>query len=1033
MNTQRSFRARLLLSSGLAFFALTTPSVAQEAQDNPTVSVTQGDDAEAEPDAIVVTGTRLRVPNLESTAPITTVNKDFIDQRNFINVADALNTLPQVRGSVTPDGDNAGFGQGVNFLNLYGLGSNRTLTLINGRRVVSSNAPTLFSAGAPGIQVDLNILPAALIESVDVLSTEGAPVYGSDAIAGVVNVNLIDDYEGLDLIATSSITEEGDGFQFRIEGVYGSKFADGRGHIQVSSFYTETNGVLENQRQLFRDNVETEPNTISFNRVNPNLPFDTGPDDGVPAQVLFSDVTLFPLSNTGVIIGGPLGVSTGPNGSQSGDTGFQFDTAGNLVPFAVGQRPVDPATGLPTGIRGIGGDGFQFSDFGQLTSDLRRFGANLFLNYDVTDTINVFVEGQYYDARADELVDQPTFNSTLFGGASSALTFSADNPLLNDQARGVLAEAGVEQFTISRANVGFADLTGATETEFLRGVIGARGEFELFGQSDWRWEASFTYGQSEVNDFNQNINQQNFTNAINVTTDDAGNVICDVNPANPVQAGFTPVADSRCVPLNFFGLQASPEALDYVIAETRSRSVLEQTVANVNFGGTLFELNENPVVANIGYEHRREAGSFTPDEFLQAGLGRSVAIPPIDGSFSLNEVFGEVLAQLITPSNDAFIHRLQVQASGRYVDNSLTGGFFSWSAGGQLAPIEDITFRGSFTRSFRAPSLTELFLPQANAFDTVPDLCFAANITAGPNPEARERNCNAFLAAFPNIERPQQANNATVPILTGGNLDLENEQSDSWTIGAILQPRFLSGFTATVDYVNISISDPIANFTVDDINSACFDNDDFDTSDPANGNAFCSRIQRGTNGEVVSDPNNPGVLTGFGNGVGIDLEVIQAGMNYQTGLEGIGIPGTLALSGNLTVTLRRVEDLTGVAPAREDGELEDPQFAGLLSANYINDNWGFGTVIDYTGEQLFSRFAREPDTREFDQLDDFVTVDLNAFFETEDNFRFNFVVQNLFDRRCQRSFGFCIAASIPGARGGDAFGRTFSVSARKSF
>jgi outer membrane receptor protein involved in Fe transport len=1005
---------------------VSTPAMAQEAPADEEIVDEDEDD-----NVIRVTGTRIQLPNLEPFEPTTSIDQSYISDRNFINVADALNDLPQIRGSVTPDGAQAGFGQGVNFINNFGLGSNRTLTLVNGRRVVSSNVPNPFSAGGPGVQVDLNIIPAALVKRIDNVSTAGAPIYGSDAIAGTINVILDDEYEGLSLIGTSSISERGDNFTYRLEGVYGTEFADGRGHIQISSFYTETEGVLQNQRQFFRDNVEFEPNTTPGFRVDPTVALDTGPDDGVPAQVLFNSANLFPLSNGGVIFGGPLGVTTagGALNGLSGDGAFAFDPAtGNLVPFTVGVRPLLATGGdAATGLRAFGGDGFQFVDFGQLTSDLRRFGANIFANYDITDNINVFTELQYYDARADELTQQPTFNSPFFGGASSALTFQSDNPFLNDQARGVLANAGVDSFTVSRANVGIADLTGFTETEFLRGVLGARGDFQLF-TNDWNWEASFTYGQSTIRDFRQDINAQNFINATNITTDAAGNIVCDPDPETTAQAGQNPVADPRCVPFNFFGNINTPEAIAYVVNDNLNVSVLEQVVFNANVGGTLFELNSNPVAVNIGYEHRDERGTFSPSEFTEQGLGRAVAIPGITGNFNLDEVFGELIVPLVSPDNDFFIHKADIYARGRYVDNTVNGGFFAWAAGGSIAPVEDITFRGNFTRSFRAPAISELFAPQGQAFAAIPDLCFAAAITAGPNPEARERNCNAFLAAFPNISRPQLASQATVPIFNGGNPNLLNEEAESYSVGAIIRPRWIPNLSITVDYINIAITNPIGNLGAAAINAACFDNDNFNLDDPANGNQFCSLIQRDANGEVVADPDNPGVLTGQVNGNATDYEGINGELLYATSLENLGLDGNLSIRGLLNVTLRRLIDFTGVAPARSDGEVGDPQFAGQLAANYSNDNWGVGTVINYTGEQLISRFSRTPDTRQFDQLDDFVTVDMNVFFATQDDFRFNFVVSNLFDRQCQDINGFCIPASID-----DVFGRTFSVSVIKNF
>lgn len=1045
-------RDALFVTAGVAALVVAMPAMAQSTQEEEKVDVTSSDAEEtSEAKSIMVTGSRIRNPNLTGFAPTTTIDREFIDQRNFINVADAINTLPQIRGSVTPNGGQAAFGQGVNFINNFGLGSNRTLTLINGRRVVSSNPPSLFGPGAAGTQVDANIIPTALVKAVDIASAEGAPVYGSDAIAGTINYILDDKYEGLSLNATSGIYEEGDGHSFRFEGVYGTKFAGGRGHMQLSAFYTYTDGILESQRRDLTNELSVQNNLTEVGRIAPGVGFDTGATDGNPATVVFRGLGLFPLSNTGVLFSptavpgapgfNPIGVTTAttrPTGVAGPGQAFQFDAAGNLVPFNVGTRirALINNVATPSGNNAIFGDGFRFSDFGQLTSDLRRFGANLFANYDVTDKINVFVEAQYFDSRADELVQQPTFNTPLFGGASGALTFNINNPFLSPQARGVLQGAGVTSFTVSRANVGFADLTGFAETEFMRGVIGARGDFKLFN-NDWNWETSFNYGKSNITDFRQDINVQNFVNATNVARDATGQIVCaaTLGPvATPAQTPNNatgvpaPIFDAACRPFNFFGNQASAAALDYVTSDNVTETNLEQIVFNANLGGTLFKFNNNDVSVNGGYEFRREKGSFIPSEFEQLGRGRGAAVTPITGEYTLNEVFGEVLVPLISPENDMLFDSAIIYGRGRYVDNTVNGGFFSWAAGGSFAPIQDIEFRGNFTRSFRAPALTELFLPQANAFGFVPDLCMPGAITGGANPAARQRNCQAFLARFPGVQRPQLAAQASVPIIVGGNPNLQNEQADSYSVGGIFRPRFLRNFSLTVDYINIAISNPIAQLTTAQINTGCFDNDNFNTADPANGNQFCSLIRRTAAGEVVNDPSNPGVLTGFQNGNRIDYEGIQSAMLYATSLDGIGLPGTLNFRGDLTVVLRRQVDITGVAPARSDAVIGDPTWAGQFTVNYNNKNWGIGTVFQYVGEQLFSRFDRNPDARQFDKLNAFVTTDLNLFYRTDDNFRFNFAVRNLFDRRCQEIGGFCIPASR-----NDVFGRQFTVNVTKEF
>ncbi|MBX7496703.1 TonB-dependent receptor [Qipengyuania sp. 6B39] len=233
----------------------------------------------------------------------------------------------------------------------------------------------------------------------------------------------------------------------------------------------------------------------------------------------------------------------------------------------------------------------------------------------------------------------------------------------------------------------------------------------------------------------------------------------------------------------------------------------------------------------------------------------------------------------------------------------------------------------------------------------------------------------------------------------------------------ILRPRFLPRFALTVEYINIDIAQPIVNLGVADIVSACFDNDNFNTADPANGNEFCSQIQRvaaGTlgpdprdpnapnidiGGFVVNDPANPGVATGFINGQQIKFEGIQSTLSYTLPEGFLGIPGTFSLGGDLLYVKQRLDNETGVAATRSDGEIGDPEFSGQFRVRYNADSWGASTFINYTGEQLFDRDNRGIEFREIDEYDDFVTVNASVFFDVADMFRFTFAVTNLFDRQ----------------------------------
>lgn len=985
--------------------------------------------AVTEDKAIVVTGSRIKLPNLSSAEPIVSVQAKYIEDRGLTNVADALNEIPGFRGSVTPNGAQGSFGQGVNFINSFGIGSNRTLTLLNGRRVVSSNVTSVFNNASQGTQVDLNTIPTILVDRIDRVSIGGAPIYGSDAIAGTVNIILKRKFEGLKATLTSGITAQGDNSRLNAQVAGGMSFGGGRGNITGAVGYERVDGMVGNSREFFRNNLGnlTNPTTAqaatfgpagrtpaSDGRINPNIGFNDSTTDGFPGSILVRGVTIPSLTRGGLITTG------------SGAYNFMFDPGGNIVPFTRGTLYGGAITSAAA--RASGGNGFTFNDFIQLTSDIERINANLFVDYELTDNIRFFAEGMYFRGQGDELVQQPTFNSTLFGGASGALTFQASNPLLTSQARTFLAANGYSTFRLSRANVDLSDNTGYSKNDLYRGVAGFDGDFEMGGRN-YNFEISTNYGRNDFKDFGQAIHQQHFVNAINVANV-GGQIVCTTTQ-NVTGTPTAPIADAACIPLSLFGEgKPSQAALDYILVDTLAQSRLEQWVINANFGGSPFDLFGNPVGFNIGYEHRLEKAQFTPDPFLQAGLGRSVAIAPTGGQYNLDEVFGEVLVPLITPQNDFFLSKVEVFGRIRYVDNTVNGGFTAWAAGGSIAPIEDIELRGNFTRSFRAPAITELFAPVTNTFTTVPDLCSTANRNAGPVPTVRAANCAAFLAVFPTAT-PLAAALATVPGQSGGNKNLLNEQADSYTFGAILRPRFVPGLSLSVDYLNIKLTQPISSLTVASIVSSCFDNTTFNTADPANGNAFCSMIRRDSTGQVVVDAANPAVFSGFVNGKQIKFSGIQAVLDYTTKLDGIGIKGTLDVGGDLFYVENRLNDITGVAPAQSHGIVGDSQFSGQFRLAYSNTVWGFTTNVNYVGEQLISRFNRggsPNDTREFDEYDDYVTVDASLQFKTKNDFRLTLSVTNLLNRIGQKYYGFYIPGAI-----NDAFGRRFAISASKTF
>ncbi len=559
----------------------------------------------------------------------------------------------------------------------------------------------------------------------------------------------------------------------------------------------------------------------------------------------------------------------------------------------------------------------------------------------------------------------------------------------------------------------------------------------------FNYEAYANYGRSHLDDYAQSLNQQNFVNAVNVTTNAAGQIVCNPTPTVNATPGYTPIADAACVPLNLFGSGApSAAARAYIIQNTHTISLLQQKDAVANFGGSPFSLFGNDYSFNVGYEHREEDGSFTPDTFQQAGLGRSVAIAATSGKYNVDEEFGEILLPLLAPTNRVpLLNLVEIDASVRHVDNTVNGGFVAWSGGGRWKPIPDITLRADYTRSFRAPAITELFLPRSSSFTTVPDLCAPGTISAGAAPAIRARNCAAFLASYPNAT-PLDAASATVPAVSGGNPTLKNEVSYSYTFGGVINPRFLRRFSLSADYINVVIRNPITNLTVTQIASACFDNPNFNLADPANGNTFCSQIRRyapgqggaaanggDRGGQVVVDAANPGVSSGYVNGNRIAFSGIQGTISYSQPLDRF-FAGRFETDNTIFSLNKRLVDTTGVAPVRTDGTFGDPKFQFRSDNRIVVPGvGGFATSVNFSGKTIAARTLLSTDLREFNTLPAYATVDMSVWIEVQKKYRLTFSVTNVGDKEYQNYYGYQNGAST-NVNGYDYLGRRFAVSFR---
>ena len=1022
--------------AGLAVFAIAAPAFAQQS----------GTGSERDQTEIVVTGSRIPRAGFDTLEPAAVISSQYIESRGLTNIADALNETPGFGTGVTPEGNQSSFGPGVSFVNRFGLGSNRTLTLVNGRRVVSSNPANIFGPAASGNQVDLNFVPTVLIDSIDNLAVGGAPTYGADAIAGVVNVRLKQNYEGLQFFGQYGQLEAGGMANNSVGLIGGRNFGGDRGNVTVSLQRSRLDGLLATRVPRFADAYSFATNPVvgvtanqparrpdNDGRVNPDVPFNTGPSDGIPNAVLIRNRRNATVNFGGVAL--PLQLPNGLNtlaapdsrlrcfGATAVDPGtcLHFAADGQLVPY-------DPGTNFGT-TDASGGDGLYLIETAQLMSDLERNSATVNVHFDLSENLRLFGDVFAYKAKALELVDQPAYNSASFGGSSGALTLPAAHPLLTQQARDTLAGLGVQAFRLSRAHRDLAENNARGETDLYQAVVGLEGGFDAAGRR-FDWEIYGNFGKRDSVYFSNQLNRQRFVNAINVVSVD-GQLQCSATPGylglpaaqgGRIQVGADlPVADADCVPLDIFGeARPSAAALEYVSSWQRIDDSSRQRVFNANIGSQLFDIWGGAIAYNVGWESRRESTAFVPDEFLRLGRGRNAAIQTVSGSYHTQEFFGEVIVPLVSERNELpLLRKLTLTGKGRRVDNSVNGEFSAWTGGLQWAPSQDIELRANITRSLRAPSLTELYTPVSPLFTQVNDPCSTQFLSSGTRPDVRAANCAEFFAQYglpANGSWQSTAVSASVQGSSQGNTALRNESANAWTAGFILRPRWVPNLELAVDWVDIRVEDAITSLTANDLAEACFDNEDFP-------NHYCGFFTRNAPG--AGDPGQVSfVQTGYANGAYQSMAGVTVEGRYR---QEFATLGNFELGLSFYRLREELRSATGILRTNSRQQIGSPRNSAQLNLVYEKGPFGARWQTHYVGSQLYNH-TFNADSRDILKLNSDYTHNLSMYYDISDRAVMRLAVTNLFD------------GDPPFPIGGDAFngnydflGRRYSLSVSYEF
>ena len=855
-NARAALLAGVALCTALAVAAAWSPQA--QAQVTPLGSADappSGDSAPApddaaEEEAIVVTGSRIAGQALTAPNPIAQVGAEEFELSGSATVENLTNTLPQVVPGESSFTNNESTGTAT--IDLRGLGAQRNLILVNGRRYIFFDARQI---------TDLNTIPTALVDRVELITGGSSAVYGSDAVSGVINFILKSDFTGVEAGAQYDITGQGDARAINLDIAAGTNFGGERGNATVYFNYLDRVGTFADARarsQCFLEDTIVAGQPALACGGSAGIP--NGRIAGLPSGAA---LTARPAVQAAL---GDLGL-TGIDGN-----GFKFDASGTQV-----SRFVVP------------GDRFNFNpdNYLQLPQDRKIAGG--MARYELTDGIEAYVEGVYTNVvvatqRAATpiggsvlvQVDSPFLTpgvQTLFRALDNSegnLVLGPNNqPVLGPDGRPLLTPAATRGDGYTTVSIGRRISEGGTrdvtfERDAWRAVGGLRGDIGDVGDAfltDLKFDAYYSFARTRNTIQSEGIiAEARFRQGVTTRFDATGQLVCRD-------------ASNGCVPLNIFGPLISQAGLDFITIRQESREEADMQVATGAITGTVFELPAGPVGFAAGIEYRDVYAFFFPP---QGGVG-DVGVPS-GGNYDVKEVFGEVRVPIFST--------LELNGAFRYSDYSLdnVGGVWTYGGGATWQAFRFLMLRGQYQRAVRAPSVSELFSAQSTVAEAASDPCALAS--AATNAVIRDlcidNGVPPGLVGNTGVQP-----NFQITGIVGGNPDLEEETTDTYTIGAVLRPT--SDLSITVDYYNISIKDAIARLggSINNVLDLCF-NAIQDSASP-----FCQSIVRNPDG-VIGTPGGVSVLN---ENIGlIETDGIDAAFNFAVDTSSIVEGSRLILS-----------------------------------------------------------------------------------------------------------------------------------------
>ena len=971
-------RERLLASTMIAGFALAGLAAPAMAQTTPPAKPQQA----SQVGDIVVTGSRIRQPNLTTTSPVTQVTGEDIDIQGVTRVEDLVTQLPQAFAAQNSTVSNGASGTAT--VSLRNLGSSRTLVLIDGKRM---------GYGSPQDDAaDLNQIPGQLVERVEVLTGGASAVYGSDAIAGVVNFIMRRDFEGIEIDAQYGFNQHNNDYDGigNVRNVVAGRAATNPSNFQLpddnvtTGFSREVNILMGVSSPDGKGNITAYAGYRKNNKV-------LGRDYDYSSCSLGAPAAATPGSFT------CTGSSTAFPGRFTDFDGYDYTVGsnGDFIPWSTAR------------------DAYNFGPLNYYQRPDERYTLGAFGHYNVNDKVELYTQLMFSDYST---IAQIAPSGNFFGEFSNGFrttdgssTISCANPLLSAQQRTAIGctaadiTAGADKsMYIGRRNVEGGGRQSDIRFQSYRGVVGARGDLN----DAWSYDLTAQYSRAQfTNIYRNEFSNTRLARALDVVTDPiSGQPVCSA-----VLAGI----DADCVPYNVFKPGGvTKEALDYLQVPLIATGWTTQQVVSgsltVDLGvyGVKSPWATRGVQAAFGAEYRRDGLDLTPDVSFTSGDGAGQGGPTLglNGANQVYDVFGE--AQIPIAEGMAFADQLSVDLAYRHSEYELGGGTDSWKIGGDWAPISSVRFRASAQRAVRAPNVIELFAAQAfNLFDMDADPC-------DKNSAATYAGDAACIGTNPWQVTLAQANSTGISspagqynVLQGGEQTLTPESSDTLTLGVVFTPEFLPGFNLTLDYFNIKIDNLISSIGPQNALDACYEGG-FATA--------CNNIKRNSNGQLwIGTGNVVDINTNIG---GLKTSGLDVAANYRMDLADYGWDraGTLAFT-MVGTWLDKLETDTGLGLARSKYDcagffgnqcgVPNPEWRHRVRVDWGTPIEGLnlaGTWRYYGGSEIAvlgsdGSLNNSPAARldrEFDAINYF---DLAATWQARDNVSVRMGVNNVFD------------------------------------